>query len=148
MVSHTQCYFTAGSRTLPEFKLQVCELIHEFLKYSLFIHGQTKDTNFPAQPECSKYPSSPIPEKTTVSSLPRSQLRKKTAELLRTRHAPTPPKRVGTLLALLRHVKHSSRLAVIVAQESAEPLVTFDDSALQPKTTALSVAYYCLTLRG
>ena len=64
--------------------------------------------------------------KTTASSLPRSLLRKKTAELLRTRHAPTPQKQVGAMLALPCHVKRSRSLAVIVAQESAKPLVTFD----------------------
>ena len=41
--------------------------------------------------------------------------------------------------SLPRHVKRSSRFAVIVAQESAEPLVTFDDSTSQPRTTTASV---------
>ncbi len=38
-------------------------------------------------------------------------------------------------------------LRQLVAQESAEPFVTLDDSSLQPKTTAVSVAFYFLTLR-
>ena len=49
--------------------------------------------------------------------------------------------------ALARHVKRSSRLAVIVAQESAEPFVTFDYSTSQPKTTAVSVASYFAIIR-
>ena len=80
----------------------------------------------------SKNLSPPTPEKTTASSLPRSRLRKKTAELLRTRHAPTPPKRVD-IPPCSAETKRSSRLAVIVAQESAEPLVTFDCGTLAAK---------------
>ncbi len=42
----------------------------------------------------------------------------------------------------------SDHRAMIKAQESAEPFVTFDDSTSRPRTTAASVASYCLTIRG
>ena len=45
-----------------------------------------------------------------------------------------------------RHVKRSGRLAVIIAQESAEPFVTLDGSTTQSKTTAVSVVSYFLPI--
>ncbi len=41
--------------------------------------------------------------------------------------------------------KRSGRRAMIKAQESAEPFVTFGDSTSQCKTTAVSVSSYFLT---
>lgn len=44
-------------------------------------------------------------------------------------------------------LKRLGGVALIVAQEAAESLVTLDDRTLWPKTTAVSVASYFLTIR-
>ena len=46
------------------------------------------------------------------------------------------------------HVKRSGRVAAIVAQESAEPFVTFDCGIRAAKTTTISVATYFLNIRN
>ncbi len=52
------------------------------------------------------------------------------------------------MLALPHASPPLQTLRLIVAQESTKPFVTLEYSASQCKTTAVSVAFYFLTIRG